>query len=494
MTYLFNITIKQRNLGQANKVFGLVFLICCSWLLRPTKNQAQTVLISEDINVRIDEVYQIVGQAEDYIYFFHEKANKLEIQIFDQELRYIRTNQMEMEKSRVVPFSISLIDNKISFIYFYRDRGQVVMNARQYNTQLELLQKDTIFTTDRADLMPRFFLSESEDHSKVMIYSFNKNSIISAACYDLNTFTLVWRKEIHTDGKLREDFLEAIVTNSGVGYFLSDRSPNSHRKQRLNLEAIRYSQGLQDPLSFNVEITELYSQEIKLSYDNQHGYIVASGLYTEKANSRQNGLFILRINSLNPQKRIYKKYPFDPKLENEIIAEIKDRQEGILDLKPVEIVLREDGGVMLISEIQKVHQRYGGLASAVSRNVGNRSWTDYYNEDIVMHSFFPDGTHHWNLVLHKKQYSQDDAAAYSSFFTFKNRSAVRLFFNDEISSSNTVSEYIIAGNGQSHRKSVMSTEYQKLRLRFSNAVQLDGRSFLVPSDSGNKINLVKIAY
>ena len=337
-------------------------------------------------------------------------------------------------------------------------------------------------------------MSESEDRTKIMIYFFTKNSAINAVCYDLKTSSLVWNKEIHTEGRLREDFSEAIVSNSGVGYFISDRSPTNHRKQRLNLEIIRYSQGLQDPLSFNVEITEIYTQEIKIAYDNENGFIVASGLYTDKANSRQNGLFVLRINTLNPEKRIYQKFPFDPKLENEIIAELKDKQEGILDLKPVEIILREDGGIMLISEIQKVHQRYGGLASAASRNAGNRSWTDYYNEDIVMHSFFPDGSQHWNLVLHKKQYSQDDDAAYSSFFTFKNRSAIRLFFNDEISNSNTVSEYIIAGNGQSHRKSVMSTEYQKLRLRFSSAMQLDGRSFLVPSDSGNKINLVKIAY
>jgi hypothetical protein len=455
---------------------------------------AQTVLISEDINVRVDEVYQIVGQADEYIYFFHEKSSKIEILVFDDQLRYIRTNVMEMEKNRVEPFGISLIDDEISFIYYYRDRGHIVMTARRYNTQLELLEKDTLFITERTDLTPRFFMSESEDRSKVLIYSFDKNSIIGAVCYDLKTFSLVWQKEIHTDGKLREEFAEAIVSDSGVGYFISDRSPNAHRKQRLKLEVIRFSQGLQDPMNFTIDVSDLYSEQIILSYDNMNGYITAGGLYTDKANGRQNGIFVLRINSLNPEKRVYQKLPFDPKLENEIIAELKDKQEGILDLKPVEIILREDGGVMLISEIQKIHQRYGGLASVTSRNAGGRNWTDYYNEDIVMHTFFPDGNQHWNLVLHKKQYSQDDDAAYSSFFTFKNRSAIRLFFNDEISNSNTVSEYIVSGNGQSQRKSVMSTEYQKLRLRFSSAMQLDGKSLLVPSDSGNKINLVKIAY
>ena len=460
----------------------------------PSLAISQTVLISEDINIRTDEGYQIIGQTDDYIFFFHDKANNTEILVFDTDLRYVRTNVIELEKRRIVPFGISLLDDQLNFIYYYKDKGQIVMNCRRYNEQLELMEKDTVFMTEKAEFSPRFYLAESEDESKVVIYSMAKNTTINTYCYDLKTNSLVWDKAIQTSGKLREDFSIALVSNSGVGYFISDRSPSSFKKQRLNLEVIRFSQGMEDPISFDIEISELKSEEIHISYDNKNGFIVVSGLYSEKVDNRLNGLFILRVNTLNPENRVYNKYPFDLKLEAEIIAESRDKHEGVLDLKPVDVVMREDGGILLLSEIQKKHQRYGGVAGGATRNSGNRNWTDYYHEDIVMHSFYPDGEQHWNLVLHKKQYSQDDNAAYSSFFLFKNRSAIRLFFNDEISNSNTVSEYIITGDGRSQRKSVMSTEYQKLRLRFSDARQLDGRSFVVPSDNGNKINLVKIAY
>ncbi len=479
---------------QSSYLFSLYALSLIIGILIPVITPAQTVLISEDINVRSDELYQIVGAADDYIYFFHENSNKIEILVYDKDLRYIRTNVIEFEKRRIFPFGINLLNNDLNFIYFFKDKGSLIMSTRRYNSQLELMTKDTIFVQERAEFTPRYYMAESEDGSKVMIYSFVKNSIIQAHCYDLSTYTLLWSKEIQTEGKLREDLANTIISDSGVGYFISDRSPLGHRKQRLNLEIIRYSQGMQDALSFDIEINELKSDEIKYSYDNTNGFIVVSGLYEEKSNNHLNGLFMLRINTLNPEKRVYNKYPFDKKLEDEIIAELKDKQEGISNLKPVDIILREDGGVLFLSEIQKKHQRYGGIGTESARNPGSRNWTDYYHEDIVLHALYPNGQQHWNLVLHKKQYSQDDDASYSSFFVFKNRSVIRLFFNDEISNNNTVSEYIITGNGSSQRKSVMSTEYQKLRLRFSEAVQLDGRSFVVPSDNGNKINLVKIAY
>ena len=474
----------------AHLIMGLTIIYC----FIHSESQAQTVLISEDINVRSDEVYRIIGESGERIFFFHEGSNKTEIMVYDDKLRYIRTNIIELEKKKTTPFGISLSENDLHYIYYYKDRGDLYMMVRRYSDQLELMSKDTIFISEKADFTPRYYMAESEDLSKVLIYSLEKNTTIQAHCYDLKSFSKIWSKSIQTEGKLREDFAQVIVSNSGVGYFIMDRSPLSLRKQRMNLDIIRYSQGMRDPLSFSIEVNQLNSEETLFTYDNKNGYVVIAGLYAEKTNNRLNGMYLLRVNTLNPEKRVYKKYAFSEELEADIIAESKDKHEGILNLKPVDIVLRDDGGILLLSEIQKIHQRYGGVGAEPVRNPGNRNWTDYFHEDIIMHTFYPDGRQHWNLVLHKKQYSQDDDGSYSSFFLFKNRSAIRLFFNDEISSSNTVSEYIITPDGRSQRKSVMSTEYQKLRLRFSDALQLDGKSFVVPSDNGNKLNLVKIAY
>lgn len=453
---------------------------------------SQTVLISDDINVRPDDIYQIIGEADDYIFFFHERSNEVEIMIFDTNLKFIRSHVMVLEKKGIVPFGINMLDDEINFIYFFRDRGQVVMSLRKFNTQMEIVAKDTIFITDRSDFTPRFNMVECEDQSKVMIYTIERNSLIRVFAYDLRHNVNLWNQSVNVEGSLRNDFKHALMSNDGSGYFFLDRSPESFKKQRLNLEIIRFNPLVDQPTSINLEVTDLNGEESFITYDNLNDFIVVTGMYSEKANNRLNGVFVLRMNADNPDLRVFNKYPYSTQLEQKIIAESRDRQEGVLDLKPVDVVIREDGGILMLSEVQREHQRYGGVTADRTRS--SRTWTDYYNEDIVMNSFHPDGEEHWNLVLHKKQYSQDDAAAYSSFFIFKNRNALRLFFNDEISHNNTVSEYIIDGTGKSLRKSVMSTEYQKLRLRFQEAIQLDGRSFIVPSDSGNRMNLVKVTY
>ena len=96
--------------------------------------------------------------------------------------------------------------------------------------------------------------------------------------------------------------------------------------------------------------------------------------------------------------------------------------------------------------------------------------------------------------MHKKQYSQDDNAAFSSFFLLKTPTALRLIFNDEIRNENTVSEYVIRGDGNFDRNSVMSTESQNIRLRFRDALQVDANALIIPSERRNRLRLVLLEY
>ena len=122
------------------------------------------------------------------------------------------------------------------------------------------------------------------------------------------------------------------------------------------------------------------------------------------------------------------------------------------------------------------------------------SLVDYSYEDVAVMSIHPDGQEHWSAVLHKRQYSQDDDAAYSSFFLMKGSRNIRMVYNDEIRPENTVSEYVINGDGGLERRVVMNTEDQKLKLQFTEAIQVDASTVIVPSLHRYKLKLVKISY
>ena len=123
-----------------------------------------------------------------------------------------------------------------------------------------------------------------------------------------------------------------------------------------------------------------------------------------------------------------------------------------------------------------------------------RGFIDYYHEDLILFATYADGKEHWKKILFKKQFSQDDDGIYSSYFLFKTPSRLRLIYNDEIKNANTVSEYVLDPTGDAERKSVLSTEYQNLKLRFRDAIQTGPQSIIVPSEKSWKINLVKIDF
>lgn len=83
---------------------------------------------------------------------------------------------------------------------------------------------------------------------------------------------------------------------------------------------------------------------------------------------------------------------------------------------------------------------------------------------------------------------------YSSFMLFKTPERLRFLFNDEIKQENTVGGYEVTGIGYTERKTVFNTDYQKLKLRFRDGVQLSNHECIIPSERNNRLNLVRIRF
>ena len=186
--------------------------------------------------------------------------------------------------------------------------------------------------------------------------------------------------------------------------------------------------------------------------------------------------------------------PFEDNFIANLLGKAADKAKGIPEAEVRDLVLRLDGGVLLIGERTRLFQR-----NAATTNQGFYEPTagfavDFYYDEIFVVSIHPDGRKHWATVMHKKQYSQDDDGVYSSFFLLRTASSLRFLFNDEIKYENTVSEYVLKGNGKFKRKSLLSTENLRLRLRFRDAVQTDASTVIIPSERRNRLKLVRLEY
>jgi len=242
-----------------------------------------------------------------------------------------------------------------------------------------------------------------------------------------------------------------------------------------------------------VHLGDLVATDLHATVDNLHSDLILSGLFSEKPSGKSKGLYIVKVGLHDGQMQL-RTVLLDEELLLSIYGKEVSANKGITNFAVQDIVLREDGGALVIAEMMKEYSRRPNMPGRRDFGYPRGGWVDYYFEDLIVFSLHPDGSEHWNAVLHKKQYSQDDDAMYSSYFLFRTPEKLRLIFNDEIRQENMVSEFIVRGNGYFDRRSVFSTNYQRLRLRLRDAVQVAYNECVVPSERNGRLSLVKITF
>jgi len=245
----------------------------------------------------------------------------------------------------------------------------------------------------------------------------------------------------------------------------------------------------------------------KLSYDayfkidNLNRAIIGGGMHSDKNKGRTQGYYYINVPFGAETDHTLSFYNFEERFMEQLVDKKVKVTKGLFDVGIQDLVIRKDGGAVIICEQLKDFERTGlsGNTTAPTRSYYNsrengRYSVDHYYEDLFLFSVHPDGTHHWEEILHKKQFSQDDDAVFSSFFLAKTSRKLRLIYNDEIRNENTVSEYLIKGDGEFDRNSILNTASQDLRLRFRESKQVAYNEIIVPSERKSRLKLVRMMF
>jgi len=457
---------------------------------------AQKVTVSREINVRNNYAYDILPNIEDHIIFYHDRGIEHIFEIYDQNLRYKSDIQPDFEKKNILPTGVIAMDSAFHFFYTYKNENKVVFKAIAFDKNVAIRDSFTYAIKDKKAVTsnPRF--SFSKDKSKVLVFTPN-DQFLNLQLIDNNNLTLIYDFNLLVENvNLKNDFEKLVVSNDGEVFIVARKSSIWQTNNDEIIKLIRINS--KDDISVHLFTPEAdVITNLKLDFDNKNKRIVLAGFTTPNDENRANGYFGFSI--------LPDELPDDAEIiinrfSSEFVVEVsgkKNKKIKVLeDFRIQDLIIRNDGGVIIVSEAVREFTRRSQMASPgqFGNNFPLRGFIDYYHEDIVLLATFPDGKEHWKKVLFKKQFSQDDSGVFSSYYIFKTPSRIRLLYNDEIKNSNTVSEYIMDPNGNSERKSVLSTEYQNLKLRFRDAIQIGPSSLIIPSEKATKINLVRIDY
>ena len=459
---------------------------------------AQEVLVSSDINIRNNFSYDLIGEIDDRIVLFRDAGDEYFMETFDQDMGMALSTNIIFENEKVDVYNILGLDSTFQILYGYSDNDSIRVMSRRYNPKAILVDSVHLFSIEKR-LFKRFKFVHSEDESKTLLFAAGKKNSFELHWIDNKRNQLI-SSQIHELPfiDLYDDFRFIDIGNLGqvVTYFDSDNFVYNKKEHKGHLFFFNYNSDIvhYSPLDFE----ENLAVDMKMEFNNKNNHIVLAGLYSPSSLNAAEGYFLLNHNiaTIAPNQ----KFSYT-KIEKEFIGEVigtkRRKPDQLNDFVIKDLVLRADGGIIMFYESYKEFARRSTSRTYSRRDAtlyGDRGWVDYYNEDIIVISTHPNGEQHWKKVLHKKQFSQDDEATFSSFYIFKTPSRLRLVYNDDITKNSTISEYLLDPIGKYERRSLLNTEYENLKLRFNDSLQLSSNSMIVPSQQSYTLNLVKITY
>lgn len=453
---------------------------------------AQTITASDELSFRNDDFYELAGKLGDEYVLYRLRGKTHELLFFDERLQLKREREIFPSGNRQEPLALKARDSTLSLIYISReDEGGYAVRVEQYSNYGLPIDTALAAVFKYSGPSPEVVFSENDQIMLVWDVLYNKGVEVSA--FHLGLMNPVWQRSIAFDSpELPLDLEQVLITNGAELLMVFDRNNEKGKRDKHHLDVFHFDYASDASQRIIVSMTETLITDARYAYDELNERFVAGGFYSTDHYSRSEGTFYLALKPHNPELQVLRFLPFSESLLSGILAEVAIQKDQTIDgLRSRKMILRKDGGVLLVGEISRTIERQ--IASS-GRMVSANFSVDYYFEDVLLFSIHPNGQPHWDKVLHKRQFSQDDNGIYSSFFMASTPEALRLVYNDEIRYENTVSEYVVTGLGQQFRSSVMSTENQKLRLRFLDGLQVGPDEIIVPSDFRNKLRLVRIRY
>lgn len=452
------------------------------------------ITVSDHISLRTDTRYHLLGELGGQILLFQDRGSKFEIQSFDKRMRESWTKELELDRRSPKVVDLIATDEHFYLTYFFRERNRTILKIHKYNAAANLVDSTRIADLGFLFFTPNFDLEQSEDESKLLLYYSDNNQEFHAYSFDLKKMQLLWEGMFKPeDYYYGENFVQALIDDSGRMHLALIY--NNYRSRRK--EHFYHFYTVDDgnfPAPTQVSMGDFLTYDVLFEYDNLNELIIGGGLYNERDINRAKGYFYINVDPLQPEKKIIHHTGFNDQLIESLKGEKIKENKGIDEISIRDIVLRRDGGILLVTERNRQLERRTGTSGRSFYSGNLRLMVDYYYDELIVQSIHPTGELHWENILHKRQYSQDDNGAYSSYFLLRTPSQLRFLFNDEIRFENTVSEYVLNGIGSLDRNSLFNTKNLELKLRFRDALQVSARKVIVPSERRNRLRLVKLEY
>ncbi len=399
------------------------------------------------------------------------------IEYYNSSMKLVRSRELDLaynKKDRFLKDVVMVGGRLWALTYFYNEKHEkTYLFAQEINKSTLNLVKDIVkigeqeeSNRERQDV---FSLAQSRDSSKIVIFNRQPNSkdkegqLFSLSVYDAD-FNEIWTRDTKLPYNKKSFKVEDYqVDNKGNVYLLGIiYTEGANRLKRDGKATYQYDivaymrDSTIDVQEYKISLRDKFVTDLTFRIADD-GEMVCAGFYSEKDAKGMKGSCFFKINPKTKDMTSISTREFDFNFmtanlseKSKLLAKAatehddKSREPELFDYSLDKLIMRSDGGVILIAEQYYIEERqlnnsaYGNSGLYGYNAYGYNSWNSpyssfydpygyrnnrsnrradyYYNyNDIIVVNIQPDGEIAWTARVPKHQVSVNDGGLYSSY-------------------------------------------------------------------------------
>lgn len=487
-------------------------------------------------NILVD----IVANDETHFYTILEKRSAINMGVLAGApkvflARFNKSMELEQETEMVLEYD----GNDLDFERLFMQNDQLYLFT-SFKNKKQKLRYAFYQTIDKETLIPNnditkiaevggesnkelkstgFSISRSPGNERTMVYydlPFTKDDSerFGVHVFD-DKMKLLWTKEIELPfADQNFAFSSFKVADNGDVYIMGRlwKDKKEREKKEVNYKYIIMELS-EEGTTFNqyeVDLDEKYVSTMRMRLNDQNE-LLCGGFYTVYDSYGSLGSFFVKINR-ETGKMTHKSFePFD---ERFIVEDLdkrakkkankrmdKDKNVGISQLELDDLILREDGGAVIIGE-----QRWIESRTTTDSQGNTRTYYIYHNNDIILVNIDPAGNIEWNSKIPKVQ-TMRNSDYFSSYLLAVSGSDMFFIFNDnpknllyngdgKIEPMNLKKNYVslirVDSDGGVFRKSLMKDKGGKTIARPLVSEQITDEELILYSEKGKRKQFIRV--
>lgn len=490
------------------------FLLFSIFYLSGIEARAQTIIYSNpehDFNGY--ENVKVIGQDAGGIFLLQSnlslshdrerigfRSRKYQLSYFTKELKAVWAKKIIPPEKSMGIEHIEFVKNKVLTVFANMGSGDLNftlnwINSNEPNNEKE--ERKIIFDIEKSSgyTKSNFILSKDQKQfGFVFTETTNKNEqLFHYIILDLNFNVIKQSKTKIADKENRLVLLDFALSNKGDIMILADKYTRKNRMEEnrsKSYQLLTLPLGANTPTNKNITVDDKIIVQPSIRFDPIQNKGVLLCLYYDPNLITESGIFYTQINLEDNTLLNAKKISLNNNLHIKLISNEYDNDiRGLSDYTIYEIILRNDGGAVILAEAayETEYSYYDYFTQSYSRR------TEYYFANVFLASINADGTLDWYDVIKKSQYSRDDGGVYSSFLPIITSQEILLLLNTDMNKNNEVVAYGINNAGEEYQKLILESKEHILLLPTAGK-QITASSIVIPVLIKKKLALAKFDF